>query len=146
MGRAISEKQKKRLLNYRTKNQMTPTFFSGVFLSCAINILTTEESRTRPFEMVSMFLMFVSCALFFMEASKTHELQDWWHNEQKENMRKDDAYFLNKTTIWGLGKYKNFYKYTLPLFPVVAWIAGLLSLPIYFFSTDIANLLRCIIK
>ncbi len=124
-----------KLLKYRTKNEMVPTFFSGIFLTSAINILTNSTSRLHIFEMLAMVMMFASCVLFFIEASKIHELQVWYGSLTDENKKKE--YFLNSATGWDLGNWKGFYKKIIVLLPVFAWITGSLSLLIYFLSTDI---------
>ena len=121
-----------KLLKYRTKSGMLPTFVSGIFLSGAINIFTTEASRTEFFHLFSMILMLISSILFFWEASKIHELQAWYASLHSEN--KNGKYFLSSTDIWNLKKCKDFYKSALPLIRFFAWASGLLSLPLYYFS------------
>jgi hypothetical protein len=112
---------------------MIPTFFSGVFLSSAINILTTYTFHAHIFEMLSMVLMFISCGLFFLEASKIHGLQTWYNSLPNENRK--DSFFLEHTKEWDLWKDKdNLYKKILPLIPKLAWLIGLSSLLLYLFS------------
>ena len=133
--KGTSDGRSQKLLKYKTKNEMVPTFFSGIFLSAAINILTTATFRNNCFEILSMSLMFFSCGMFFWEATKIHQLQTWYNSLPAPN--KKDDYFLENTEIWNLGSVKKFYKKTLPYFPVVAWITGILSLLLFLFSVCI---------
>ncbi len=118
------------LLKYRYKNEMFPMFFSGIFLSSSINILTTKESRVSPVEMTAMCLMFFSCCLFFIEATKIHELREWYARLSKQN--KNEKYFFNSTPAWDFFRIKDFYKIILPLLPFFAWLIGFVSFLMYF--------------
>ncbi|MCL2820400.1 MAG: hypothetical protein FWD38_06165 [Oscillospiraceae bacterium] len=137
------DKREAKLIKYKTKNEMIPTFFSGVFLSGAINILTTESARDCSFKMISMLMMFATCGLFFWQASKTHELQVWI-NSEPEDIRDDDEHFLNNTIHWDFWKFKNAYKIVLLIIPKIAWFSGLLSLVIFWFSSELETVLTLV--
>jgi len=129
----------KRLLKYKTKSEMLPTFLSGVFLSSSINVLTADTLRSNFFEKVSMGLMFASCILFFLEASRTHELQTGYASlsDVKKGADSDGSQFL-ALEAWNqkLGNryFHDFWKKILPWVPTSALVAGILSLVIYFIS------------
>jgi len=134
MSKSTSEKRQKKLLEYKTKNEMVPTFVSGVFLSGAINILTSDNSRASFFYMVSMALMFLSCLLFFFLAAKIHELQTWYSSLPDEN--KTDRKFLDGTTAWDWGTRKDFFKNIIIPIPFTAWALGIVGLLIYLWGED----------
>ncbi len=116
---------------------MLPTFISGIFLSNAINILTNSSSRSNIIEMLSMGLMLISSILFFVLASKTHDLQAWY-NALPEIGRTDEA-FLNDTDVWYLGKHRYFFKNFLIYIPFLAWTLGIFSFVVYLFGQCIID-------
>lgn len=137
-------KSREKLLKHITKNEMVPTFVSGIFPSCAINILTNESSRSNLLEMLSMGLMLITSFLLFYEASKIHELQTWFANLPELNQTDDN--FLEHSTVWNFRECKGFHKKALPLATFTSWITGLFSLLIYFFSSYMEQITRCIIN
>jgi len=120
-----------KLLTYKTKNEMTPTFTSGIFLSSAINILTDRQADFNATMIITIILMFVSSLLFFIEAAKTHELQAWFF-ALAPDQRTDDN-FLTGPVCWDLNNSKDFYKPILAFSSLVAWILGILSLILFIF-------------
>jgi hypothetical protein len=140
----IKNIQDARLLKYKIKNEMMPTFVSGIFLSGAMNILTTSTFRDNFFEMLSMILMFISCGLFFWEASKIREFQTWYNSLPDVN--KTDKCFLENTTRWDFGNCKNFYKKVILLIPICAWLTGVLSLLLYLFSLYVEKIISTLVN
>jgi hypothetical protein len=125
----------KSLLRIKTKNEMVPTFVSGVFLSGAINILTNDSARSDVSEMLSMIIMFLSSLFFFFYAAKIHELQTWFETLADEN--KTDECFLNDTMAWDLRGYKDFFKPIMIVLPFLSWGTGIISLLVYLWGDDI---------
>ena len=133
----MNSKKDKKLLKYKTKNEMLPAFFSGIFFSAGIEILTDDAPSLFSFENLSMILMFISCSLFFWEASKIHKLQKWF--DSLPDSDRTDEKFLEDAEEWDmqicekLGWGEDAYKKILPLISFFARVIGVISLLLYLF-------------